>query len=103
MAMNQMQQMLANAQRMQRELNKAYAALEEKEFTASKSGIVEVVVLGNKQIKSINIDKDALDPENKEMVEEAIVLALNEVNAKIDEEKDAIEEKITGKGGGLGF
>ena len=37
------------------------------------------------------------------MVEEMIVLAINEAQEKIDEESEAINEKITGRPGGLGF
>lgn len=103
MAMNQMQQMIVNAQRMQRELNKALGALDEKEFKVSKGGIVEVTMLGSKQIKAINIDQDALEPDSKEMIEEAIIMAINEISTQIDEEKAAIEEKITGQSGGFGF
>ncbi len=99
--MNQMQAMIQQAQRMQRELKKAQEALAEKEFTISKNGMVTVVVLGSKVVKSIDVDKDAFDAENKEMVEEAIALAINEANEKIDAEKAEIEEKITGRAGGL--
>ena len=97
--MNQMQQMLAQAQRMQRELNKAREALNQKEFTVSKAGIVTVIVYGSHEIKSIDIDKDALDPENAEMLSESIALALNEANAAIDKESEEIEERITGQKG----
>lgn len=96
---NPMQQMLAQAQRMQRELKKAHDELEQKEFKVSKSGMVELVVLGSRKIKSINIDKYALDPENKEMLEEAISLALNEALEQIAKENDEIETKITGQKG----
>ena len=96
-----MQQMLMQAQKMQRELQKAQDALKEKEFTVSKGGAVTVVVLGSKEIKSINIDKDAFDPENKEMVEEMIALAVNEAVAQIEKESEEINEKITGRSGGL--
>lgn len=96
---NPMQQMLAQAQRMQRELKKAHDELEQKEFKVSKSGMVKLVVLGSRKIKSINIDKDALDPENKEMLEEAISLALNEALEQIAKENDEIEAKITGQKG----
>ena len=61
--------------------------------------MVELVVLGSRKIKSINIDKDALDPENKEMLEEAISLALNEALEQIAKENDEIETKITGQKG----
>ena len=91
------------AQKMQRELQKAEAALAEKEFKVSKNGMVEVVVLGSLQVKEINIDKDALDPENGEMLAEAIRLAINEANEQIAEEKAANEERITGRRGAFGF
>lgn len=97
--MNQMQQMLANAQRMQREMQKAQAALAEKEFKVSKNGMVELVMLGDRSVQSLTIDKDALDPENAELLSDTIVLALNEALEAIDEENAAIEERITGKGG----
>ncbi len=97
--MNQMQQMLMNAQRMQRELQKAHAALAEKEFHVSKNGMVELTMLGDRSVKELVIDKDALDPENAEMLSETIALALNELLKQIEEENDAIEERITGKTG----
>ena len=97
--MNQMQQLLMNAQRMQRELQKAHAALAETEFKASKAGMVEVVLLGDRTIKEIKIDPDALDPENAEDLQEAIRLAINEALEKINAANEEIEEKITGKTG----
>ena len=96
-----MQQMIAQAQKMQRELNKAMAELAKKEFKVSKGGAVTVIVLGSKEIKSIDIDKDAFDPENKEMVEEMIALAVNEAIAQIEKEAEEINERITGRSGGL--
>lgn len=98
-----MQQMMAQAQKMQRELKKAQAELAQKEFVISKGGAVTVTVLGNKEIKSIQIDKDAFDADNKEMVEDMIALAINEAMGKIDEESEAINERITGQPGGFGF
>ena len=97
--MNQMQQMLMNAQRMQRELQKAHAALAETEFKVSKAGMVELVMMGDRTIKEIHIDKDAIDPEMAEDLQEAIKLAINEALEKINAANDEIEEKITGKTG----
>ena len=94
-----MQQMIIQAQKMQREMKKKQAELEQKEFTISKGGAVTVVVMGNKTIKSIDIDKDAMDPDNKEMVEELIALAINEAVEKIKAEEAAINEQITGGAG----
>ena len=97
-----MQQMMIQAQKIQREMQKAQAELAKKEFKASKAGLVEVVVLGSKEVVSINIDKDGFDADNKEMIEELIASALNELFEQIDEENDAIQERIAGKSG-LGF
>ena len=96
-----MQRMLAQAQKMQRELQKAMNELKEKEFVINKNGMVVVTVTGNKEVKSIDIDNDAMDVDNKDMVQESIVLALNEAFAKIDAEAEAINERITGRAGGL--
>lgn len=98
-----MQAMIAQAQKMQRELKKAQDALKEKEFTITKSGIVTLVMTGDKKIKSISIDPEAIDVENKEMIEEAISLAFNELLALIEKESDAISQKVTGQAGGFGF
>ena len=98
-----MQQMMAQAQKMQRELRKAQAELAQKEFKISKGGAVTVIVLGNKEIKSVEIDNDAFDAENKEMIQDMIALAINEAMSQIDEESEAINERITGQPGGFGF
>ena len=98
-----MQQMMAQAQKMQRELRKAQAELAKKEFVVSKGGAVTVTVLGSKEIKSVVIDKDAFDPDNKEMVEDMIALAINEAFKQIFDEEEAINERITGQPGGFGF
>ena len=98
-----MQQMMAQAQKMQRELNKAIKALEEKEFTITKGGAVTVKMYGSNQIISITIDEDAFDKDNKEMVEELIAMAINEGLEQIKAEREEISERITGQKGGFGF
>ena len=96
-----MQQLMIQAQKMQRELKKAKDQLHEKEFSKNQAGVVTVTVKGDKSIQKIDIDKDAL--EDKEMVEEMIVVALNELFNQIDEEETAIEEKLAGGAKGFGF
>lgn len=98
-----MQQMVMQAQKMQRELKKAKDELAKQEFTVSKGGAITVVMMGDKTIKSISIDDDAFDADNKEMVEEMIALAINELFEKISAAEEKIEEKITGRAGGFGF
>ena len=74
-----------------------------KEFSVSKAGLVEIVVLGDKTIKSINIEEDGFESDNKEMIEELIISGLNELFEQIDAESEAINERITGRSGGFGF
>ena len=93
-----MQQMLMQAQKMQREMQKKQAELEAQEFTICKGGAVTVVVKGDKSVKSVSIDKDAMDPDNKEMVEELIALAINEAIEQIKAAEAAISESVTGNG-----
>lgn len=98
-----MQQMMIQAQKMQRELQKAQDALSEKEFKITKAGLVTITVLGSKEVKSIEIEEDGYEKDNKEMVEELIVSGLNELFNQIDEESEEINKRITGRSGGLGF
>lgn len=100
--MNQMQQMIMNMQKAQRELQKAHAELDKKEFKVNKAGLVSITVLGNKSVVSINVEEDGFEPDNKEMIEDLIKDGLNELFAQIDEESNAIDEKIAGKTG-MGF
>ena len=98
-----MQQMMAQAQRMQRELQKALRELEENEFTVSKGGAVTVKMYGSGQVISVTIDEDAFEKENKEMIEDMIAMAVNEGLDTIAAEKEAINERVTGQKGGFGF
>ena len=98
-----LQQMMMQAQKLKRELEKAEKELKAKEFTAEKGGAVTIKMLGNREIVSINIDKDALDPDNKEMIEELIKMGINELVQTIDEEEDRINSALTGQKGGLPF
>lgn len=98
-----MQQMMIQAQKMQRELQKAQAELANKEFTVTKAGAVTVTMLGDKSIKAINIEEDALEKDNKEMLEDMITMAINELLEKINVEEEAINAKVTGRAGGFGF
>ena len=96
-----MQQMLMQAQKMQREMQKKQAELEAQEFTVSKGGAVTVVVQGDKSIVSVSIDKDAMDPDNKEMVEELVALAINEAIEQIKAKEAEISSSVSGGMGGL--
>ena len=94
-----MNNLMKQAQRMQRQMEENKKALEEKEFTAtSGGGAVEVVVSGKKDLKSITISPDAVDPDDVEMLQDLILVAVNEAMKQVDEES----EKLFGGMGGLG-
>ena len=61
---------------------------------------MEVIVTGGKTVKSITISKDAVDPEDVEMLQDLIVAATNEALKQVE---DAEEQMLGGMTGGLGF
>lgn len=82
-----MNNLMKQAQRMQREMEQNQKALAAREFTASSGGgAVEVVMTGSKDLKSINISADAVDPEDVEMLQDLILAAVNEAAKQVDEE-----------------
>lgn len=91
-----MQAMMQQAQKLQRDMLKAKDEVESKTFT-SKQSLVEVVMKGNKEVLSVKIEAENLDKEDIEMLEDMIVLAVNENIKQIDKE---MENKI-GKFGGM--
>jgi DNA-binding YbaB/EbfC family protein len=91
-----MQAMMQQAQKLQRDMLKAKDEVEGKTFT-SKQSLVEVVMKGNKEVLSVKIEAENLDKEDIEMLEDMIVLAVNENIKQIDKE---MENKL-GKFGGM--
>ena len=74
-----MNQMLKQAQKMQEDMANLQEDLEAREYTAtSGGGMVEVTVDGKHLVKSIKINPDAVDPEDVEMLEDLITVAINE-------------------------
>ncbi len=78
-----MNQMLKQAQKMQEDMATLQEDLEAREYTAiSGGGMVTVTVDGKHFIKSININPDAVDPDDAEMLEDLITVAVNEAIGK---------------------
>ena len=74
-----MNQMLKQAQKMQADMTALQEDLENREFSAvSGGGMVEVTVDGKHLIKAIKINPDAIDPDDSEMLEDLITVAVNE-------------------------
>ena len=74
-----MNAMLKQAQKMQEDMANLQADLEEREFKGSAGGgMVEVTVTGKHEIVSLKINPDAVDPDDVEMLEDFVTLAVNE-------------------------
>lgn len=80
--------LMKEAKKMQADMEKTQEELGQKEFDASVGGgAVSVKVSGNKQLKEIIISKDAVDPEDVEMLQDLILTCVNEALRKVDSEQ----------------
>lgn len=94
-----MNQMLKQAQKMQEDMANLQADLEQREYTAvSGGGMVTVTVDGKHLIKSIKINPDAVDPDDAEMLEDLVTVAVNEA---INKAISNAEEEMGAVTGGL--
>ncbi len=98
-----MNQLLMKAQKMQQDMQTLQSQLNEREFEASAGGgVVTVVAYGRKELKSITIKPEAVDPDDVEMLEDLVLAAVNEALRVADETVQAEMSKVTG-GMNLGF
>lgn len=92
-----MQKQIKQMQAMQREMEEAQDKLGEKEVEATAGGgAVSAKVNGNKELVSLKLDKDVIDPEDREMLEDLIIAAVNEAMRQVDEMVNDEMGKITG-------
>ncbi len=100
-----MNNLMKQAQRMQRQLEEGQKELETKEFTASAGGgAVEVTVSGKKTLLAIKLAEEIVDPEDIETLQDAIVAAANEALHQAEEANAALMGRMTGGlGGGFPF
>ena len=98
-----MQKQLKQLQAMQAEMEQTQAELEEKEVTTTAGGgAIEVTVNGKKEITKLTIDRDVVDPDDVEMLQDLVIAAVNEAMRQIAELEESEMSKITGGFGGLG-
>ena len=97
-----MNNLMKQAQRMQRQMEEGQKELETKEFTAKAGGgAVEVTVTGKKEITKVKLSEEAVDPDDIEMLEDLIVAAANEALRQADEANTELMSKMTGGLGGV--
>ena len=95
--MGNMQGMLKKVQKMQAEMAKLQEDLKSRTLEATAGGgAVTVVVNGKKELESIKINPEAMDPEDPEMLQDMIVTAVNEGMRLIDEMTEKEMDKVTG-------
>ncbi len=96
--------MINKIKKMQKEMMEAQRALEEKLYTGTSGGVVEVKVYGSKEVESIKINKDAIESvDDLDLLEDTLVAALNDAMNKIDEDANKVMSKYTGGMPGFGF
>lgn len=96
-----MQKQLQQMQAMQRKMELLQAEIEEKEVTATAGGgAVTVTVSGKKEITALELKSEVVDPEDIEMLQDLIMVAVNEGLRQIEEISNNEMGKLTG---GLGI
>jgi DNA-binding YbaB/EbfC family protein len=89
--------MMKQAQKMQQDMLALQQEMEEREFDAAAGGgVVKAVVTGKKELRSVEIAPEAVDPDDVEMLQDLIVAAVNEAMRKADTTMESEMSKITG-------
>ncbi|MFD1428593.1 DNA-binding YbaB/EbfC family protein [Kroppenstedtia sanguinis] len=95
--MKNMNQMMKQMKKMQAQMAKAQEELAEKEVEGTAGGgVVKVVMNGQKQVLSVEIDPEAVDPEDVEMLQDMVTAAFNEAMKKVDDLVSKDLGKLTG-------
>lgn len=97
MGMGNMNKMMKQAQKMQKQMADLQAELEEREVEATAGGgMIKVVATGKQELKSVEINPEALDPDDVELLQDMILAAVNEALRKAQEMTQEEMKKITG-------
>lgn len=89
--------MVRQAQKMQADMQKMQSELEERTYTAKAGGgAVEAVVNGKHSLVSLTISKEAVDPEDVEMLQDMVLSAVNEAMRQADEDAAQSMQRMTG-------
>lgn len=98
-----MNNLMKQAQKMQKQMEEKTKEIEDKEWVATAGGgAVTVKVSGKKELVSVKLSQEVVDPDDIEMLEDLIVAATNEALRKMEDESSQVMNSITGGLGGLG-
>ena len=96
-----MNNLMKQAQKMQRQMEEGQKELEAKEFSAKAGGgAVEVTVSGKKEVLKVQLSQEVVDPDDIEMLQDLIMAATNEALRMADEANNELMGKMTGGLGG---
>ena len=99
-----MQKQLKQLQAMQAEMERTQEELAQREITTTAGGgAIEVTINGNKEITKLTIDKDVVDPDDIEVLQDLVMAAVNEAIRQMEELTKSEMNKITGGFGGMGI
>ncbi len=87
-------QLMKQAQQMQDQMQRQMAAVRVE--GSAGGGMVKAEMGGNKELLSITIDKEAVDPNDVEMLQDLVKAAVNEASRKVDEEMQSSMGAMTG-------
>lgn len=91
--------LMKQAQDMQKKMEAIKGELAQKEIkVTSGGGMVELVINGQQEIKEIHIEPDIIDPEDKEMLEDLVLAAVNEA---VRQSKEMVNEEMSKLTGGI--
>ena len=94
--------LMKQAQKMQRQMEESQKELETKEVTGQAGGgVVKVTVSGKREITKVEIDPEAVDPEDTEMLEDLVMAAANEALRSMEDLTQQTMGKFTSGLGGL--
>ena len=97
-----MQQLMRQAQKMQQAMTEAQEKLDAAEYEASAGGgVVNVKVSGKREITSITIDPQVVDPDDVEMLQDLIMAAVNEALRQGEEAREATMNRMAPGMGGM--
>ena len=98
-----MNNLMKQAQRMQKQMEEKTKEIEEKEWEASSGGgAVKVKVSGKKEVVAVELAEEVVDPDDIEMLQDLIMAATNEALRMMEEESTEAMSQIAGGLGGLG-
>lgn len=100
MARQNVNKMMAQVQKMQQDMQQAQEELAKETVTASAGGgVVKATMTGSQELVSIEIDPEAVDPDDVEMLQDMVMAAVNEA---MTSSQELASQKLGGITGGLG-